>query len=176
VTFTANARDPDDDRLTYSWSGCASGDEPTSRCRIDRPGEFEARVTVRDGRGGRAEATGTAEGTNRAPNPALSTCFAYCCPGGSCSCASGLPPGQPATCWWEGWDDLDPDGDSWSCGRVTVQGNCTGGGVAACGGLGDAIEVDFRTGTGGSCSVSVVVREAWGAERTVSTNVSVRTR
>lgn len=54
VKLTAWASDPDGDELSYSWSGCASGDLPTATCTLRAPGRVEAMVTVSDGRGGTA--------------------------------------------------------------------------------------------------------------------------
>jgi hypothetical protein len=174
VTFRAVARDRDGDPVRLAWEGCTSGSGETAECRIDRPGTFTARVVASDGRGGQAQATAQAEGSNRPPRPALQRCFAYCCVRGTCSCDDGLPPGQAATCWWDGDDDLDPDGDRWSCVRASVRGACSGGAFGACGGLGNAIEVDFQAGSGGACEVEAVVRDSWGAEQTVAHTVAVR--
>jgi hypothetical protein len=52
LTVLANADDADGDALRYTWSGCTSGTESTSRCVIDTPGHYTAAVVVDDGRGG----------------------------------------------------------------------------------------------------------------------------
>lgn len=67
VTFEADAHDPDEDPLEYTWSGCTSGRKKTAVCKVDGLHEFEATVKVTDGRGGRATDTGTARGVNDAP-------------------------------------------------------------------------------------------------------------
>jgi hypothetical protein len=67
LTVLANAEDADGDALRYRWSGCASGQEPTSRCVIDAPGPHSAALVVEDGRGGVATAAITLDGRNAAP-------------------------------------------------------------------------------------------------------------
>jgi Bacterial Ig domain len=67
LTVLANADDADGDALRYTWSGCTSGSEPTSRCVIDAPGSHTAALVVEDGRGGVATGSITMEGRNAAP-------------------------------------------------------------------------------------------------------------
>ena len=67
LTVLANADDPDGDTLRYTWSGCTSGADPTSRCTIEAPGTYTAAVLVEDGRGGVATGTISLEGRNSAP-------------------------------------------------------------------------------------------------------------
>jgi hypothetical protein len=67
LTVLSNAEDPDGDLLRYTWSGCTSGGEPTSRCTIDAPGPHTAAVVVEDGRGGVVTGSVTLEGRNSAP-------------------------------------------------------------------------------------------------------------
>jgi hypothetical protein len=67
LTVEANAQDEDGDPLRYTWSGCTSGEAPTSRCPIDAPGPHTAAVLVEDGRGGVATASLTLDGRNAPP-------------------------------------------------------------------------------------------------------------
>lgn len=67
LTVLSNADDADGDLLRYTWSGCTSGVEPTSRCVIDAPGPHTAALVVEDGRGGVATASITLDGQNSAP-------------------------------------------------------------------------------------------------------------
>jgi hypothetical protein len=52
--------DPEHDPLTYIWSGCASGTQPTATCNVSGPGSFTATVVVSDGHGGQAQASSAA--------------------------------------------------------------------------------------------------------------------
>jgi hypothetical protein len=67
ITLRAFASDPDDDALTYTWSGCAQGSDSTARCQVDHPGTARAGLSVADGQGGVFTTTVAVEGTNRAP-------------------------------------------------------------------------------------------------------------
>lgn len=67
LTILSNAQDEDGDGLRYTWSGCTSGVEPTSRCVIDAPGPHTAAVLVEDGRGGVVTGSLTLDGRNSAP-------------------------------------------------------------------------------------------------------------
>src|SRR5262249_18246478 len=67
VTVTADASDPDSDRLTYEWSGCAGGSSKSAPCTVSSLTAFTATVTVSDGRGGDARASTSIMGVNGAP-------------------------------------------------------------------------------------------------------------
>ncbi|HET9314021.1 MAG TPA: hypothetical protein VFQ51_00465 [Vicinamibacteria bacterium] len=67
LTVLANGDDADGDALRYTWSGCASGSEPTARCEITGPGPHTASLLVEDGRGGVATGSITLDGRNAAP-------------------------------------------------------------------------------------------------------------
>ena len=67
VLFKASAADPDGDRLTYNWNGCAEGTGRELICLVQSPGIVTATVRVRDGRGGVARASAEAHGVNQAP-------------------------------------------------------------------------------------------------------------
>jgi PKD domain-containing protein len=168
VEFTAEASDPDGDRVALTWSDCASGSGPRATCTVRTPETYTARVDATDGRGGYARAFATAQGTNqpprvrfgtpRPPDPARSNTF------------YGLTGGQPE----------DPDGDEDSnalCRQgttVTASGPCRAG-LALCGGVGDAFDVDIHTLDGpGTCVVEAQVRDSWGAVGTDRLEFRVR--
>lgn len=48
LELTAMAEDPDQDPLSYTWSGCASGTERAARCSLTAAGHFTAAVAVQD--------------------------------------------------------------------------------------------------------------------------------
>lgn len=157
VGFRAEAKDPDGDRLEYSWSGCTSGSGTSADCTIATPGPHTAVVTVRDGHGGVAIASAAAQGVNqppvirfgspRPPNPAPANTY-YTIVGGQ--------PEDP---------DQDEEPNTLCRGRLTftVSGPCTAA-VAGCGGVGDVFDVDLTTGSGpGTCTIEAQVRDSWGA-------------
>jgi hypothetical protein len=156
VQFTANAHDPDGDRLTYAWSGCASGTEKVATCTIDAIREFTATVKVKDGQGGSDTASGTAQGVNqpprvrfggaRPPDPA---------PSHSVYTIVGAQPTDPE-------DDADPNS---LCGHasVTYSGPCWAK-LFLCGGVADGFDVDIKTLAGpGTCVLEARVEDPWGA-------------
>src|SRR5262245_52732924 len=67
VSFSVVARDPDGDRLFYSWGGCAQGNGETADCVVSKPGQVSVTVWVGDGHGGSTTASGYAEGANQTP-------------------------------------------------------------------------------------------------------------
>jgi hypothetical protein len=156
VEFRASSEDPDGDRVSLAWSGCASGNAARATCVVDRPGEQVATVEARDGRGGVARASASAEGTNlppvvhlggpRPPNPAPSNALYL------------LTGGQP----------VDPEDDAHPnalCGTATItaSGPCRVT-LDGCGGVGDVFDAIVRTQAGpGTCTVEARVRDPWGA-------------
>lgn len=136
-------------------------------CVISEPGTHTATVTVRDGHGGVARASATAQGTNEAPvirfgvprppEPAPS------------STSYSLAGGEPA----------DPDGDEDGnalCRLTTlsVSGPCSAR-IASCGGVGDVFDVDVRTGTSsGTCVLDATTRDSWGRAGSARLSFAVR--
>ena len=167
VSFKAHASDPDGDPIAYGWDGCAQGNAPSTTCTITAPGTVTATVLVADGRGGFARASATAEGFNEAPvirfgdwrppNPAPSNTF------------FSIVGGQPE----------DPDGDddpNQLCKRVSllVSGPCRAG-VALCGGVADAFDIDLTTLQGpGTCVLEARVADFWGAVGVARLRLDVR--
>jgi PKD domain len=156
VGFNATASDPDGDRIAYGWDGCAQGNVPFVTCMITQPGAFTATVLVSDGQGNFARASAVAHGTNeppvvrlggpRPPDPAPS------------NTSYTLVGGQPV----DPEEDEDPNR---LCTRATVtaSGPCRAG-LALCGGVGDAFDVDVTTLQGpGTCVVEARVADVWGA-------------
>ena len=167
VTFRADASDPEGDRLFFDWGGCASGTEATAECVISEPGTHTAAVTVRDGHGGVARASATAQGTNdapvvrfgvpRPPEPA---------PSNSSYSLAGGEPADP---------DGDEDGNALCRGTtLSASGPCTAR-IASCGGVGDVFDVDVRTGTGpGTCVLEATTRDSWGRVGSARLSFAVR--
>lgn len=157
VPLRAEASDPDGDTLSFAWSGCASGDRVDALCAVPAPGTFTATLTVRDGRGGVAQASALSQGTNQAPVVR----FGF----------SGRPPDPaPSNQLYSiaGGQPEDPDGDedpNQICNTVTfsVSGPCTSG-PPYCGGVGDVFDVDVHTTNGpGTCVLEATARDSWGA-------------
>lgn len=156
VGFNATASDPDGDSIAFGWDGCAQGNAPFTICTVAQPGPVTAIVLVSDGQGNFARASAVGLGTNeppvvrlggpRPPDPAPSnTSFT-------------LVGGQPV----DPEEDEDPNR---LCGRATVTatGPCRAT-LFACGGVGDAFDVDLRTLQGpGTCVVEARVADIWGA-------------
>lgn len=67
ITFTAEASDPEEEELSFVWSGCASGNERRAACVVDHPGPVAAAVAVSDPQGGLTTMAASVEGSNRAP-------------------------------------------------------------------------------------------------------------
>lgn len=67
LTVQAQASDPDDDPLTYTWSGCATGGSPQATCTVSHVGSVVARLDVSDGHEHTVTATLSGEGIPR-PN------------------------------------------------------------------------------------------------------------
>lgn len=173
VALSAEVADAAGGPYTYAWSGCALGNNQQAVCTVPDLGPRTASVLVsdRNGRSGRAEVT--VEGTNQAPNFTALGCFTYPfgCPAGGCPPNTVLP-NRLATCWFDG-PDLDQEGDSWHCDGVHSEGACSPAGISLCGGLGDTIEVDFRAGASGTCSVVVTVVDSWGASREIAATATI---
>jgi len=157
VTFVAVFSDPDGDPVQLLWKGCATGVAAQVTCVVTAPIAYTATVEARDGRGGFAEASATAKGTNlppwvdigqpRPPDPAAPNTL-YLIAGG-----------QP-------WDPDGDEPDSVLCGSATVSatGPCTAGPHVLCGGVGDVFDFDIRTlGGPGTCTVEARASDSWGA-------------
>lgn len=157
VGFEAQVLDRDGDAFSLRWQGCAAGTGFTAACTIDRPGDHTATVVATDARGATASASATALGTNLPP---VLESFAIPRP----------PDPAPANTFYAmaGYEPYDPD--DWppnmnlACptSRVTVTGACVGG-LAWCGGVADAFDVDLRTTGPGTCVVEATVTDPWGA-------------
>jgi hypothetical protein len=179
VALEASAQDPDGDRLSFQWSGCASGTDSRATCQIDAIGDFTAEVQVSDGRGGVARARASVRGTNKPPpEPGPFSCGLYTLAGRQAARVAGAPQGPFPTgsvgyCMWGDFLYADAEGDRLVCDQVAVSGPCTAGAVFECGGIADAMSFDFRTGAQpGDCAFTATIRDGWGAA--ASTTVTVR--
>jgi hypothetical protein len=156
VAFHARVRERDGDPYTIEWRGCASGSEETGTCVIDKPGIHRAQVIVTDKYGAFDKASAEARGTNSAPRIRI----------------GGPMPPNPAAAntiyHTVGGQPSDPEED-WqpnqicTTTQVLTSGPCSAG-LASCGGVGDAFDIDIRTlPGGGTCTVEATVRDGWGA-------------
>jgi hypothetical protein len=67
LELTAMAEDPDNDPLSYTWSGCASGTDRSATCTLTAAGHFTAAVGVQDTRGGFTYVSVGLDGANARP-------------------------------------------------------------------------------------------------------------
>ena len=121
VQLEAAASDPDNDDLTYVWSGCASGTGPSSACDVSSVGLVTAAVLVFDGKGGFHTGTFSVTGTNIPPRIARQVNASI--PGflgvvidstddagselacgwlGNCTCTGSMPQGYNMRCFPQG--------------------------------------------------------------------------
>lgn len=148
---------------------------------IDSLGTVTATVEVTDGRGGIAQASKTAAGTNRPPVPGSFHCRyrprqnpgAQDC--GGETCPPPLPTNGIGDCIDGSFFSLDPDGDWEVCGPVIASGACHGPiGIYECGGVAGAYSFEFRTGSQpGECVLEIFVEDSWGATASTTKRVSV---
>jgi hypothetical protein len=183
VTFRAEASDPDGDALSYRWSGCASGQAAEASCVIDQLHTVTASVEVTDGRGGRAQASKSAEGTNLPPVPGDFVCRYR--PGQNpgapdCGAFEVCPPPIPTNgigdCIDGSFGGSDLEGDRLDCGPIIASGACHGPVYAyECGGVASAFSFEFRTGADeGECVLEISVSDSWGATSSTTVRVPVR--
>jgi hypothetical protein len=162
VPLRAEASDPDGDRLTYSWSGCAFGTDALADCRVTGPMRFEATVEVSDARGGVARASIATQGINLPPD------FVF---------APTLPP-QPSQSIVRLYGNISDPESGGLCGHqycldARVTGPCGPSVFFDCTCLGGA-EAEVRTANGpGLCTLEVRVRDDLGAVATLTTRFTV---
>ncbi len=119
MLLSADASDPDGDRITYEWNGCAAGSGANASCRVTSIATFNATVVVRDARGANASGNVAVQGINSAPDGAVSAASTGCHPYPSACLVEVLARGT------------DADGDrlsfTWSgCAEGTLVGaKCT---------------------------------------------------
>ncbi len=154
IQVTATASDPDNDRVSLSFSGCASGDFSGSTitvpCAVPNAGRFTASVTASDARGATADASVDVSGipsTNRPPIVSLSSASASCHP----------RPGDPCEVLVTATAS-DPDGD-----RIQYEwGGCA---------IGSGANATCRVTSIGAFNASVTVRDCRGASASSSVAV-----
>jgi hypothetical protein len=155
IQVTATASDPDGDRVSLSFGGCASGDHAGSTitvpCVVPNAGRFTASVTASDARGATAQASVDVSGvpsTNRPPTVSLSSAGASCHPRPADPCevlvtaTASDPDGDRIHYEWAGCA-AGASGASASC-RVTGLGTFNA-------------SVTVRDGRGASASSSVMI-------------------
>jgi hypothetical protein len=163
VRVHADASDPDGDPLTYSWSGCASGNGETAECQVTGPTAFEAVVAVSDARGGTARAAAQVRGENLPPNRVF---------------AETLPPQASRTQVLLFGNVEDPESGV-LCGRrycldARASGPCGPDVHFECTCLAGA-EAELRTGDGpGTCTVEFRLMDDQGAVGIATTRFEVR--
>jgi hypothetical protein len=159
----ADASDPDGDRLSYSWSGCAFGTDARADCRVTGPSTFEATVEVSDSRGGVARASVTTRGINLPPDHVF---------------LPTLPP-QPSQFLVTLYGNVSDPESGGLCGQqycldARLTGACGPSVSFRCTCLAGA-EAEFRTGNGpGVCTLEVRVRDDLGAIATLTTRFEVK--
>jgi hypothetical protein len=148
LDVAAQALDPDDDPLTYSWSGCATGNTERARCRVASPGEATATVTVDDGQGHAVSESATGTGVNRLPDVSIGHVDAV---GGEIDLLGTV---------------VDPEDGSLCgaqyCGGVATTGAC-GTASLACSCLAGLEVRVTRAAASGACSIAIEVKDGWGA-------------
>lgn len=162
VPIQANASDPDGDRLSYTWSGCAAGSGERAECQVTGPSSFEATVEVSDARGGVARASIVARGINLPPD------FVF---------PPTLPP-QPSQFHVVLLGNVHDPESGGLCGHqycldARLSGACGPSVFFECTCLGGA-QAELTTGTGpGVCTLDVRVRDDLGAVATLTTRFEV---
>jgi hypothetical protein len=152
VELRADAKDPDGDPITYSWSGCTSGSDRTASCVIDSPRSFAANVEVRDSHGASDRATRTAQGVNRPPFASLTPTPAPFRAGRVIEIYGAIQ--DP--------DDGGVCGREW-CVRAQGSGACGPSVFLDCTCLAD-LYAEVRPHSAGTCTVEVTLKDDWGLE------------
>lgn len=142
VQFTANASNGAPP-LTYSWSGCTSGNGSSASCTVPGLGSVSGTVTVKDKLGRTANASASATGVNGTPTV---SCGAW---------SAGAPS-------YMHYSAGDPDGDT-----VTISdagSSCVGGKINSCGSGKCTVQL---TAPSGSCDFTFTATDVWGASKQV---------
>lgn len=181
IALRADAEDPDDDALSYEWSGCGQGTARTVRCSIDRLAELTATVTVSDGHGHEVVASKAIRGVNAVPTNQLPFTCVYlnyrppstgtCLPVNQPDCPPVLT-GAQVFCGSEPFLYLyDQEGDRVTCAEVTVTGDgCYGTSYEDCGGRGANATFELVTPSFPTvCTYEAYMQDAWGARFKVAT-------
>ena len=149
VTVAAEAADPDGDALTFAWSGCASGSQTRSSCRVERPGSMEAAVVVSDSKGNSTRASAVVEGINRPPEVMIGYVTAFA---GSFELLGNVK---------------DPE-EGFPCGRqycaTAVTSGACGPAFLECTCLAGLVASVVKTASAGVCTVTFSLRDSWGLE------------
>jgi hypothetical protein len=144
VSFSASASNGAPP-LSYSWSGCTSGNATSANCSVNAINTFTATVTVTDSLSRSASVSGTATGTNVAPSNLHQT---------------GTDPAEPVpnnTSFKIFYAFDESDGDSVACTVVGKTGPCSS---PNCGGT---IYGTTSPAGSGTCRINAQVCDVWGA-------------
>jgi hypothetical protein len=149
----AQATDPDDDSLHYSWSGCASGTGVRALCTVSAPGPVTATVSVDDLHSHivHASATASGAGVNRLPDVFIGGIVIPAAGQGEIDMLGNvMDPDNGFLCGREYCGTIAAAGD---CGRAFLSCTCLAGLEARI----------VRTATVGTCAVTFEVKDKWGA-------------
>jgi hypothetical protein len=154
VPVTATATDPQNDPLTYAWSGCCSGTGTSSVCTVRTLAANTCTVVVSDNNGHSTSASKTVTGVNQAPT----------CSVGALTRQDGV---GAATYDWHG---TDSDADTaFTCRPRTAPGNI-GASIGACtAGRLDIMAQCYSTTTE---TLTITIKDAWGAAGTCSNSLT----
>jgi Bacterial Ig domain len=159
LTFTGSATDPDGDPLTLSWTGCASGANPSATCSVNSNGPISATLSANDGW---VVASATAGGTGSNQPPTV-----------SCASASGSGGNNSGTVSLQGCivdgalnegvvltiSRSDPEGDPLTTNWTSAGASCANPGPTQVH-CAVAVGVDYAT-------VTATVTDSLGAARAV---------
>jgi hypothetical protein len=163
IEVVAQASDPDGDALRFSWSGCAAGTDARARCTVAAPGSVTATVTIDDQHGHVSSASATVTGINGLPDLFVGHILIPPAGQGEIDILGNvMDPEDGLVCGREYCGSVSSTG---ACGRASVECTCLAG-----------LEIRIeRTATTGVCSVSLEVKDKWGATGTPTVSFDVGT-
>ena len=159
VTVRADANDPDDNPLTYSWTasgGTVEGSSSEARWNSSgmAPGTYTVKVRVDDGQGGTADCSGDIRVEPRPNRPPTLSCSADRTP-----ILQGESSGITANA-------SDPDNDPLTYSYTSTGGRVTGNGAN--------VQFDSTGAPAGAYEVKCSVSDGRGGEADASTSVEVQ--
>jgi hypothetical protein len=164
IGVQVQASDPDEDTLTYVWSGCATGTYIDAICTVSAPGDNVASVIVSDSHGHSVSANIASLGVNTAPHLELSAPFPL--------------PGNTPTMEMSG---RIADTEEQLCGGApfgggacpllvsgTISGACKPIYAFNCSCFDGTFLDVYRTASSGECTATFTVQDSWGLQGTTS--------